>query len=61
MDQEWDERVLKFHESRRSVATASYDQVRHKIYTGTKARWKNHEKHIEPLVTALEIPLEQDA
>jgi tetratricopeptide (TPR) repeat protein len=58
---EWDERVLKFYESRRSVATASYDQVRQKIYTGSKARWKNYEKHIEPLVKALEFPLEQDA
>ena len=58
---EWDERVMKYYESRRSVVTASYDQVRQKIYTSSKARWKNYEKHIEPLVKALEFPLDKDS
>ena len=56
----WDERVLKFYESKRSVVTASYDQVRQKIYTESTARWKNYEKYIEPLVDALDFPLKQD-
>ena len=50
---EWDEKVLKFYESKRSVATASYDQVRQKIYTKSTHRWKNYENHIAPLVAAL--------
>ena len=50
---EWDERCLQFHKSERHVATASYDQVRQKIYTKSKARWKNYEKHIAPLLDAL--------
>jgi len=58
---EWDERVLKFYESKRSVVTASYDQVRQKIYTGSRARWKNYEKYIGPLVDAMDFPLEEDA
>ena len=58
---EWDERVLRFYESKRSVVTASYDQVRQKIYTGSKARWKNYEKHIGPLVNAFDFPLELDS
>jgi len=52
---EWDESVLKFYENKRSVVTASYDQVRQKIYTKSTARWKNYEKHIEPLVKALSL------
>ena len=58
---EWDERVLRFYESERSVVTASYDQVRQKIYTGSIARWKNYEKYLAPLVDALDFPLKQDA
>ncbi|MGB5260828.1 MAG: sulfotransferase, partial [Gammaproteobacteria bacterium] len=50
---DWDERVLRFYDSRRSVVTASYDQVRQKIYTKSTRRWKNYEAHIQPLVTAL--------
>ncbi len=50
---EWDERCLQFHKSDRHVATASYDQVRQKIYTQSKARWKNYEKHIAPLIETL--------
>jgi len=50
---EWDDRCLQFHKSERTVATASYDQVRQPIYTQSMARWKNYEKHIKPLVDAL--------
>ena len=57
---EWDERVLRFYESKRSVVTASYDQVRQRIYTGSIARWKNYERYITPLVDALDFPLMQD-
>jgi hypothetical protein len=52
---EWDESVLKFYENKRSVVTASYDQVRQKIYTKSTARWKNYEKHIAPLIKALNL------
>ncbi len=43
---EWNDACLDFHKSDRLVATASYDQVRQKIYTKSKARWKKYEKHI---------------
>ena len=52
---EWDDSVLKFYENKRSVVTASYDQVRQKIYTKSTARWKNYEKHITPLIKALNL------
>lgn len=50
---EWDERVLAFHETRRDVATASYDQVRRPIYADSIGRWRHYEKHLAPLRQAL--------
>ncbi len=50
---DWDESVLDFHKNKRVVATASIDQVRQPIYKESMARWKNYEKHIEPLKAAL--------
>ncbi len=52
---EWDDRVLEFYKAKRSVITASYDQVRQKMYTKSTARWKNYEKHLEPLIRALDL------
>jgi tetratricopeptide (TPR) repeat protein len=46
---EWDERVLNFHETKRAVATASFWQVRQKIYKDSVQRWQNYEKYIGPL------------
>jgi len=46
----WDERCLDFHKTERSVGTSSNWQVRQKIYTTSKARWRNYEKHLGPLL-----------
>jgi Sulfotransferase family len=46
---EWDERCLSFHETQRSVNTASAWQVRQKMYTQSAGRWRNYEKFIGPL------------
>jgi tetratricopeptide (TPR) repeat protein len=48
---EWDERCLSFHQTQRSVNTASAWQVRQKIYTQSSGRWRNYEKFIGPLKT----------
>jgi tetratricopeptide (TPR) repeat protein len=50
---DWDDRCLRFHESERIVTTPSYDQVRQPIYRKSIGRWKNYEKHLEPLKDAL--------
>jgi len=47
---EWDERCLEFHNTKRAVVTASYWQVRQKIYKDSVARWRNYEKSIGPLL-----------
>jgi tetratricopeptide (TPR) repeat protein len=45
----WDPRCLDFHRAPRRVMTASKWQVRQKINTNSVARWRNYEKHLEPL------------
>lgn len=35
---EWDDRVLRFHETRRNVATPSFEQVRQPMYTQSVGR-----------------------
>lgn len=51
---EWDERCLRFYDTKRVVATASYHQVRQPLYDHSVNRWKNYERHIEPLRRALD-------
>jgi tetratricopeptide (TPR) repeat protein len=48
---DWDERCLEFNKTDRPVATASYWQVRQKIYKSSVARWRNYEKFIGPLLS----------
>lgn len=51
---EWDERCLRFYETKRTVTTASYDQVRRPIYQSSIGRWKNYAAHLAPLRAVLE-------
>jgi len=50
----WDERCLAFHESRRPVQTASRLQVRQPMHARSIGKWKRYEKHLAPLLAALE-------
>lgn len=47
---EWDEQVLKFHETKRAVMTASVTQVRQPIYTSSMGRWRKWKPYIQPLM-----------
>lgn len=49
----WEDRCLKFFESKRYVHTASYDQVRKPIYTKSVERWRNYAQHLQPLIDGL--------
>jgi tetratricopeptide (TPR) repeat protein len=53
---EWDERVLQFQDTKRAVVTASFWQVRQKIYTQSVQRWRNYEKHLGPLLGLQKLP-----
>jgi tetratricopeptide (TPR) repeat protein len=46
---EWDERCLDFHRTERPVLTASFWQVRQKIFKSSLGRWRHYEKFIGPL------------
>ena len=50
----WDERCLQFHESRRIVATPSYNQVSKPLYKKSVGRSRNYERHIGTLKAQLD-------
>ena len=47
----WHDDCLNFHELKNSVKTASVWQVREPLYKKSSGRWKNFEKHIQPLIS----------
>jgi hypothetical protein len=55
----FEERCLCFHETERSVRTASSEQVRMSLYKGGVDHWKNFEPWLGPLKTALGAVLEK--
>jgi hypothetical protein len=50
----WNEACLDFHQTERSVRTASAAQVRQPIYHSSIGRWRRHEIRLRPLLQALE-------
>lgn len=50
---EWEPAILRFHESKRVMQTASADQVRQPIYQTATQRWRRYERHLGPLIEAL--------
>lgn len=51
----WNDACVRFHETRRTIRTASVNQVRQPIYQTSKGRWKAHARHLEPLLAALGV------
>lgn len=49
----WHEAVLRFHETKRDVQTASAAQVRQPIYSSSVERWRRYEAELAPLAAAL--------
>jgi hypothetical protein len=50
---------LSFHQTRRSVRTASAEQVRQPLYSSGIGHWRHFEKELEPLSRALGDSLER--
>jgi len=50
---EWNDACLDFHNTKRSIRTASVTQVRQPIYTTSVERWRHYEKFLGPLLDAL--------
>jgi hypothetical protein len=57
---EWADSCLDFHNTSRSIRTASVTQVRQPIYQSSVQRWKRYEKFIQPLLEALGPDLLKD-
>lgn len=50
---EWNSACLDFHNTKRSIRTASVTQVRQPIYTSSVERWRHYEKFLGPLLDVL--------
>ena len=50
----FEQACLDFHENERAVRTASSEQVRQPIYSGSVNSWKRFEAHLQPLIDILE-------
>ena len=50
---EWDERCLRFYETKRAVRTLSEFQVRRPPFKSSIGRWRPYEKWLRPLLDAL--------
>ena len=52
---EFEALTLAFHENARPVRTASQEQVRRKMYTGSTQAWRAHEPYLKPLTKILDV------
>lgn len=50
---DWNDAVMRFHETKRAIRTQSEYQVRRPLYTSSIGRWKPYERWLEPLFAAL--------
>jgi hypothetical protein len=53
VDLPWDDRCLAFAETERPVRTRSLWQIRQPIYAESLEKWRNYERHLQPLLEAL--------
>jgi tetratricopeptide (TPR) repeat protein len=51
---EWDERCLAFYDNQRYARTASYAQVKEKIYTRSRFRYRKYLEHLAPVLPILQ-------
>lgn len=54
---DWNPNTLQFHKSTRAVQTPSKWQVRQPIYTASREKWRNYEKHLTSLLDSVDSSL----
>jgi hypothetical protein len=52
---DWQDACSQFHETPRTVLTASVAQVRRPLYADSVGRWRPYARHLQPLLKALQI------
>lgn len=55
----WHEGCLEFHRNEREARTASYAQVKEKLYTRSRFRYKNYRAHLDSIIPILEPHIER--
>ena len=50
---DWEKQLYDFHKNERPVETASFKQVRNKIYKNSSEQWKNYKKYLTPMIDIL--------
>ena len=55
LELEWDDACLSPQDNGRAVATASYVQVRQKVYQGSSERWKRYEPYLSGALDCLGV------
>jgi tetratricopeptide (TPR) repeat protein len=60
LDLPWDEAMLRFQETarKRRINTPSYHQVVKPIYKSARERWRNYERHLQPVLSQLQTFLD---
>ena len=51
---DWEDGMLRFHETKRAVRTASSEQVRQPIYSGSVNLWRHYEEDLAELIDFME-------
>lgn len=54
LDEPWQQQCVDFHLNKRASKTASYAQVKEKVYTSSVSRYKNYEEFLKPIIPQLE-------
>ena len=49
----WEKQLYDFHKNERPVETASFLQVRTKVYQKSSEQWKNYEKYLTSMIDIL--------
>ena len=57
----WDPACLDFYKTKRTVKTASTNQVRQPVYKSSSGRWRKHAAQLQPLLKALGIQAESES
>ena len=52
-DLQWEKQCLDFHQTKRTVKTASSAQVRKKMFQGSSEAWRKYAAHLKPLIEGL--------
>ncbi len=57
----WDDRCLRFHETRRDARTLSVEPVKKRIYPSSEGLWRHYEHRLGPLLARLPVDALFDA